>query len=376
MKNTNRALFIDLLKGLALLVMIEVHVVNSFLLPSIKSQKWFEILNYINGLVAPTFTFTSGMVFILSLQKGLDELRKFGKKFWKKIGRITLIFLAGYSLHASYLSLKKISNPDYPHMIKEFLRVDILQCIAVGLLLLLLLRISIKSNKIYYSTILILDFFVLAYSPIAWETDYTKIFPLGIANYFNRMHGSLFPLFPWLAFIFSGALIGKYYIEYKNKNEEKIFIKNLIIMGIIFFVISVLFLNFLFPQSWVNVKPNYFFFTQRLGIIFVLLGLSWMYLSNLKNYQTFIIDISRESLLVYWLHIKLLYLRIWEGNSLVSLYGSKLNLLECLLTTILLAILMIITAKAWGYLKVKYPNLISKLVFTFVTVTTIIFFIY
>ncbi|MDH7604770.1 MAG: heparan-alpha-glucosaminide N-acetyltransferase domain-containing protein [Melioribacter sp.] len=76
---TNRALFIDLLKGIALLIMIEVHVVNAFLLPEIKSQSWFEILNYINGLVAPAFTFTSGMVFVLSLQKGLDELRRFGK---------------------------------------------------------------------------------------------------------------------------------------------------------------------------------------------------------------------------------------------------------------------------------------------------------
>lgn len=356
--------------------MIEVHIVNSFLIPSFKTQKWFEILNYINGLVAPSFTFTSGMVFILSLQKGLEDLRKFGKKFWKKIGRLILIILAGYSLHASYLSLRKISNPAYPHMIKEFLRVDILQCIAVGLIILLLLRIFIKSDKIYYAIILLLDVFILAYSPVAWKTDYTKIFPLGIANYFNRMHGSLFPIFPWLAFIFTGALTGKYYVDSKIRNQEKNFIKSLIIIGFIFFIVGVGFLNLLFPPSWVNVKPNYFFFLQRLGLIFVLLGLCWIYLNNTNYSQSFIIDVSRESLLVYWLHIKLLYLNIWEGKSVVDIFAQKLNLIECLGIIILLSILMVLTAQGWGYLKAKYPVAISRFVFIGVSFATIIFFFY
>lgn len=376
MTQSNRALFIDLLKGIALLIMIEVHVVNSLLNPEIKTQSWFEILNYINGLVAPAFTFTSGMVFVLSLQKGLDELRSFGKKFWKKFGRLILIFLAGYSIHATYLSLRKISNPDYPHMIREFLRVDILQCIAVGLIILLLLRLLIKSDKIYYSTIILLDLFILVYSPIAWNTDYTKYFPLGIANYFNRKYGSLFPLFPWLAFIFTGALIGKYYVEAKIKIGEEKFIKNILIAGSIFFITGVTFLNLLFPESWVNVKPNYFFFLQRLGIILALLSLCWIYLKRFNQNQSFILDVSRESLLVYWLHLKLLYLRIWEGKNIIDLFGPTLNIVQCLVIALLLGILMVLTAKGWGYLKMKYPAAVSRFVFVSVTIAVIIFFVY
>ncbi len=82
----------------------------------------------------------------------------------------------------------------------------------------------IKSDKIFYTILILLNLFVLAYSPIAWRTDYTRFFPLGIANYFNKMNGSLFPLFPWLAFIFTGALTGKYYIETVEKIGEKIFL--------------------------------------------------------------------------------------------------------------------------------------------------------
>ncbi len=57
LNKTNRILFIDMLKGIALLIMIEVHIINSFLHESIKSEAWFEILNYMNGLIAPAFTF-------------------------------------------------------------------------------------------------------------------------------------------------------------------------------------------------------------------------------------------------------------------------------------------------------------------------------
>lgn len=94
MAQNDCAQFIDMLKGLALLVMIEVHVFNTLLSPNIKDQVWFPLLNFINGLVAPAFTFASGMVFVLSLQKGIDELRKLGTKFWKKLGRLVIRVVA------------------------------------------------------------------------------------------------------------------------------------------------------------------------------------------------------------------------------------------------------------------------------------------
>jgi uncharacterized membrane protein len=376
MEKKNRAQFIDLLKGLALLVMIEVHVVNVFLSAQIKSQSWFEILNFINGLVAPAFTFTSGMVFILSFQRGLDELRKFGSKFWKRVGRLVIIFLAGYTIHMPFFSFTKISDPRYPHMIREFLRVDILQCIAVGLMLLLFLRIFINSDKVFYWSLILLDLFVLAYSPIAWQTNYAHVIPLSVANYFNRIHDSLFPLFPWISFILTGALVGKLYTDSKNNNLEQLFAKQMIYAGAFFFLICVLFLNILFPDNWVSVKPNYFFFFERIGVLLLLLGIFWFYVNHFPNYNSFILEVSRESLLVYWLHLKLLYLSIKNDKNIIELLGSELNILECAAITIILAIIMVYTAKLWGMLKIEYPVAVSRGVFIMVTAAVIIFFFY
>ncbi|MBS3944090.1 MAG: DUF1624 domain-containing protein [Melioribacter sp.] len=375
MERKNRAQFIDMLKGLALIVMIEVHVINIFLSSELKADWWFSYLNFINGLVAPAFTFSSGMVFVLSLQKGLDELRKFGMKFWNKLGRLLLVFLAGYSIHMSYLSLRKISNPKYPHMLQEFLKVDILQCIAVGLILLFMLRIIIKSDKGFYVTVLLLDIFVLAFSPYAWKTDFAEFIPLGIANYFNRIHGSLFPLFPWLAFILTGALLGKLYVELKGKIGEEKFSKYLIYYGAGFFIGTVLLLNLLLPDSIVEIKPNPLFFLQRVGVLIMLLGIFWFYINRFENYNSFILDVSRESLMVYWLHLKILYKKFWDGKSIINFLGTPLSLLEIVLITVLLIVIMILLAKLWGWLKVKYPVIISRGVLIIVSVCVIIFFL-
>lgn len=375
MEKKNRAQFIDMLKGLALVVMIEVHVVNIFLSTDLKSAWWFSYLNFVNGLVAPAFTFSSGMVFVLSLQKGLDELRKFGMKFWNKLGRLIIVLLAGYSIHMSYLSFRKISNPRYPHMLQEFLKVDILQCIAVGLILLLLLRLIIKNDIGFYATILVLDIFVLAFSPYAWETDFAQFIPLGIANYFNRIHGSLFPLFPWLAFILTGALIGKLYVELKIKIGERKFAQYLIYFGSGLFLGSVLLLNILLPGSIVEIKPNPIFFLERLGVLLLLLGLFWFYINRFPDYNSFVLDVSRESLMVYWLHLKVLYKKFWDGKGIIELLDIQLSLFEVLVITIVLIVIMILLAKVWGFLKMKYPVIISRGFFAIVTVCVLIFFL-
>ena len=107
-KDNTRFIYIDLLRGWALIVMIEVHIFNALMLPSLKDTSWFGLLTFINGLVAPSFLFVSGFAFIVSSERRIEELRKYGSYFWGKLSRIFLIFLAGYSLHLPVFSYSEI----------------------------------------------------------------------------------------------------------------------------------------------------------------------------------------------------------------------------------------------------------------------------
>src|SRR5574338_147389 len=232
-KDQTRFIFIDLLRGWALIIMIEVHIFNAFILSPLKETNWFEVLNFVNGLVAPAFLFVSGFAFIISSERKIDELRKYGAYFWNKLIRIGLIFLAGYSLHLPYFSLSKTINESSSGQIMAWLNVDILQCIAAGLLLLLFLRIFIKKEDVFYGLLIAVTVLISIVSPVIWNTDFGNILPLLFADYFNRMYGSFFPLFPWLFFLFAGAVFSKFYTNSRNENRENEFIKKLFLLSLI-----------------------------------------------------------------------------------------------------------------------------------------------
>ena len=375
MSTKSRALFIDILRGLAILVMVEVHVFNELLNPSIKSQSWFSIVNFINGLVAPSFLFVSGLVFVLSLQKGTDDLRKFGKTFWKKLSRIGLILLAGYSLHPPFFSVQKLMNNWTPVVIKQLFIVDILQCIGIGLLILLFARIIFSNDKLFYVFITIVLLVVLLISPVFWKIDFNNFLPIPLASYFNTMNGSLFPIFPWFNFLFAGALVSKFYINAINQNDEKGFIQKITIIGIGFLILGDLLLRIAIPNNVEVIQTHPVFFAERLGAVFIILGCCWYYVQRKENYTSFILNVSRESLFIYWLHLQVIFGRFFNGKSMANLYGGQFNIFWCVLITVAICTLMVYVAKFWGWTKIKYPHLSKKIVFGFIAGCIIIFLI-
>ncbi|MDP2365283.1 MAG: heparan-alpha-glucosaminide N-acetyltransferase domain-containing protein, partial [Ignavibacteria bacterium] len=311
MKEKVRYISADLLRGLVIIIMIEVHVFNAFLIPELRQTGWFSILNFINGLVAPSFLFVSGFAFQVSSGGKLNEMRKLGKAFWKKVSRIFQIIIIGYALHLPFYSLTKIINNANPEQLESFYAVDVLQCIGFGLLFLFLTRLLIKSDRAYHYFLIASLIIVTLISPFLWKIEFENYLPIVIANYFNRLHGSLFPIFPWLNFLLAGAVFAKYFVDARERNEEEKFIKLSAITGFVVLLFGHLFYSGLFPKTLTSILPNPVFYLERSGYILVLFFICWDVdkKTNVKN--SFIMDASRESLLVYWLHLIVIYGMIW-----------------------------------------------------------------
>jgi uncharacterized membrane protein len=351
-----RLLFIDLLRGWAILIMIEVHVFNAFMIPSLKETHWFGVLNFINGLVAPSFLFISGFAFIISTQNKHDELFKFGSLFWKKMMRIGLIFLLGYSLHLPFFSLAKTIREVTPQLWISFYNVDVLQNIAVGLLFILLTRALIKSDKVFFYFIFISCLVFIFVSPFVWEHDFAQYFPLPIACYFNSLYGSFFPLFPWIGFLLAGAFCSLLFIKSREINNERNFIVQVAVLGVILIAAGHFYLSPIFPKTYTAIKPHPMFFLQRLGYVLVFLSICWYFITKLPTRGKIIIDMGRESLLIYYLHLQIIYRKFLNGKSLDSMAGASYSLWQCIIYTLVLIILMIIVAKIWGEFKRKHKK--------------------
>jgi len=373
LKEKVRYTFIDLLRGWAIIFMIEPHVFNTFLLPELKQTGWFGVVTFINGLIAPAFLFVSGLVFEVSSGRKLDDMRKFKLPFWKKLWRIISIILIGYALHLPYKSLSKIINKATPNQLQQFFAVDVLQCIGVGLLVLFALRLIIRSDRVYYYTLIFLTLIVISISPIFWKIEFTNYMHPVFANYFNRLNGSLFPLFSWIGFILIGAIFAKYFLDAAKTGNEKKFITGTSITGLIMLLTGHFFYSGLFPGYLTSIIPNPVFFIERLGYVLVSASICWYY-NNWRNVKkSFVLDASRESLLIYWLHLVIIYSAIWGRKSFASLIGPTLNLVESIAATLILMITMILVAKLWGWIKMKFPKYATKVAWGVVGVLFVIF---
>jgi hypothetical protein len=99
-----RLQFIDLLRGWAGIVMIEVHVFNGMIRPELRHTGWFNLLNFVNGLVAPSFLFCAGAGFWIAIERKWDDFTRLRPPAWAFLRRLFYILVAAYFLHLPRMS--------------------------------------------------------------------------------------------------------------------------------------------------------------------------------------------------------------------------------------------------------------------------------
>ncbi len=351
--------YVDQFRGLATVFMIETHVVNALLSDSLKGTMIFSLLNFVNGLVAPSFLFVAGFSFTLAVNRKGDAYRRFSPELRKHMKRLLFILAVGYALHLPFFSLRKIIYGSTPADITAFFAVDILQCIAVTLILIHLIRVIINSDRTFNLILWGLFWFFIIGAPFAGYFDPGAVLPKFLGQYFNSVHGSLFPLFPWAGFLIAGAIFSQ---KVTFEKESK-FAANLVRIGGGMVVVGLLLLEvqrFLLPQTNVwDYAPGWFLL--RLGmLIWILKAIIW-YEGKRETVWSSVKIFGRESFLVYVVHILLVYGSSAKNPSLVESLGTQLNYFQCTLIFVLLAAVMFAAAYSWSELKSRNYQL-SRLV--------------
>jgi uncharacterized membrane protein len=361
-----RVNFIDLLRGWAVVVMIETHVMNATLSQTVASGWLFPYITFVNGLVAPSFLFASGLAFAVTTRRKLADYLSPGPPLLRQFGRLSVILFIGYMLHVPVFSLGKILSGDIPEHWQSFFQVDILQCIAVTLLGLQTLLLLLRSERLLYGAALLLALAVVAFTPWAWSIDFNNILPLWLAAYMNGIHYSLFPLFPWAAFLLAGAVAGYAYLRtgdgmQSGREQESVqkFVRTLPWVGgsaILFSMIIAPFADVLFPpHNYWRSGPSFFFL--RFGLVVLLCALL-VYYDRIRTPSRFpvITMFGKESLLVYVLHLLIIYGNFGPFN-LRRAIDHSFGYAAGLLTTFLLLLAMFAAAFFWNRTKRESPRL-------------------
>ena len=372
----SRVEIIDMLRGWAVIVMIETHVFNATLSGEATSSTLFYYLKFFNGLVAPSFLFASGLAYAVTTRRKMKQYLQFGRPLFKQLSRILLILAIGYILHVPFFSLQRLRAGITTEQYQGFFQVDILQCIAVTLLILQCTLFLFRVERIIYWVTGALGVGFVFLAPIVWGIDFWTILPWPIAAYLNGLRYSLFPLFPWAGFLLAGTLAGFVYVTAHERNMphgagpgEISMMRSLLWIGGSAILLSVAIeplAGYLYPgHDYWRASPGFFFL--RLGLVAVLCSFLHMYQQWRGISPHSIITLfGRESLLIYVLHLLMIYGTFGEFKFAAEA-GQSFGYDGAGITTILLLLLMYVSARFWSHVKKESPRL--KVIFNVCTVT-------
>ena len=201
-----RVAWLDLFRGAAVLAMIETHVVNTFLAPGLREAAWFGWLNWGNGLVAPAFLFIAG--YALGMGWRVNAMKPVALA--RKTKRLLGVAALGYALHFPFTEL---GQHRWAGALRTGTQVDVLPCLAVTLLGVLGVQgLAGMLTEKWRRGAGLAALFGLG-SAVVWLAPASAAWSVGavpLDAFLNDRTGSLFPLFPWAAFVFCGVLAGSY----------------------------------------------------------------------------------------------------------------------------------------------------------------------
>ncbi len=348
--------FIDLLRGWALVVMIETHVVNAYLPTEVKLKPFFFWLTFVNGLVAPTFLFASGFSIMLQASRQWDNWLHFRAPFWHHMRRLGFIAMVAYYSHMDDFKLSKYLHPEDADIFKKSLQVDILQCIVASLLvvhvLILLLR---KPGRLVWGA-LFLAVAVALLTPLAWARDFTQDLPVGLALFLNPHGVSFFPLFPWISFFLAGTVAAVFFLNSVKDATDARFMRYTSIgaLAMIAAGLAARSSPFTLPghQNFYTTSPLYMLI--RLGC--VLLICTGLYFA--EEYRRWlpgpILVAGQESLLVYGVHLWVIFAFL-RGKHVGPLLGLEAGYVGCFALSAAVITLLLLLAHGYHALKRGYP---------------------
>ena len=339
----NRELYIDAFRGVMALVMVQGHLCDHLLSPAARALGLYEFQAMFHGSTAPGFLFASGFV------AGLPRAPLSLKASVRRARRILFVLAVGYALHLPYFSLAKTLAEGTEAQLRVLFACDALQAIAVSQLV--VLAIQWIAGRHWPALTGALAVAVLAAGPAVWEARLSERLPLVFGSYFDVLTGSHFPLFPFAAFVLAGTVAG----AAVGRQEPRTRRRRALRFGLALVAAGAVLEVFWLGERvffW-GVSPAYALI--RLGaLLLVLLALDLLGQREPPGFRALAL-LGRETLLVFVLHLQLLYGSVLGPGPLQSLAG-RLGFPGAAVTLVAMVPVLFVCSWAWHRLKARAPH--------------------
>ncbi len=296
--------YLDWLRGLAVIIMIEAHVLDSWTRYPDRQTKEFAQAMILGGFGAPLFLFLAGLAVPLSAG---SKLRRSGsvEQSSRAVARRGLEIFGLAFLFRIQAWVLGWSSPE------TLLRVDILNIMGPSIMAAAAIWGAVRSTSSRLFAFAAATLALTLSTPIVRTISILAPLPDPIEAYLRPIGTmSNFVFFPWAGFVFAGAMVGVMLDGIKDVRAERRINLALGLGGAIIAVVAyqLSFLPSLYPQShfWTT-SPAFFFL--RLGIMTSAIGVAfaWEQRPGGATRWSPLKQLGRTSLFIYWIHVEMVY---------------------------------------------------------------------
>lgn len=331
------------------------HVVSALLAPEYRAGAWFDAWNFQRGLTSSLFLLLSGFAFSIATVRHWTSHLGLSAKLLARLRRFAGFVLLGYALHLPGPRLTDLASAGDAQW-RSFLAVDVLQLIGVTFIFIQFLVLIARNRWVFTGLALLIGGGMVVVTPQLWLVDWPARLPLWLSSYLEQDTGSLFPLFPWAAYILLGAAMGQVYSRWGASNLPAFASTGLLLPGTVM-VLSGLLLEVPAPWlfgggPWTFIPPQVL---VRAGSCFLIMGAVAHGSRVIQRLPRVFGAVAQETLLIYFVHLCLVYGSVW-GPGLRQFYGEQLGPLQVFAVVVALVAAMTLLAVQWNWIKHRSPR--------------------
>lgn len=327
-KTADRLAFIDWTRGFAAVIMLQGHTFHSFTRPELRDKGPYTLSQFAGGLPPAIFLLLTGITFAFLMDSQESKGASTKARFVAALKRSRYLFILAFLFR---LQLYVFGYPTSPA--SELLRVDILNCMGMAMLIFAPMAVFTTLDRVRLCAVL--GMVIAALSPVVRTIDFSGA-PAFLTAYFVPSYAG-FPFFPWASFLAFGMAIGSVIRLAKAENLERVMGWTLG-LGVALTTAAYELANLPYSvyskvEFWLD-SPALTSF--KLGAVLCILSVAYLWMKTGVVRWSLCRQLGLTSLLVYWVHIELVYGR-WFG-----LFKEKLDVSQVMTFTILLTGLMVV----------------------------------
>ena len=333
----SRLTYLDWLRGIGGIIMLQGHAFHSFTKPELRGGAAYMLSQFCGGMPPAIFLFLTGVTLAFLMHS-------FNRKGLSPGGRITgTLRRAGYLFGIAMLLRLQLWLFSWPGPWTNLLKVDILNCMGFGIALMSGMALFTTAQRARICALLGLA--IAGVSPLITQMNWSGV-PWIVKAYLAPDY-NYFSLFPWGAYLAFGMSAGSIIRLLKQEQYDRA-MQWSALLGIGLIVGSRYFANLpfsIYPKSefWLDSPAQVLI---KLGVVLMILALAYVWTQYAATPGwSWVRQFGTTSLLVYWVHIELVYGR-W-----LPWCKNNLDVGQTALAAVALIVLMLALATAKTYRK-------------------------